>query len=182
MPYRISKNFNGRCVWREEPGVQHCSGCGRPVQAPDQTYHCRGRLSRNAPLTISRDGIYVASRAFIIAYDKARLRGLDFQIMENNYFAVRVARRVSYDLERSPILQENWCSLCQRWETELVRFRELHLAEGESVAPDEFVVSVHEFGGAEIAGPQMIVGDEVIAHMAHFFNGHHRLGVPVTDD
>jgi hypothetical protein len=87
--------------------------------------------------------------------------------LENQYFVMKVARCVAYDLSRIRVWQEDWCPVCQTFGSNLVAIEPRPIAVGEApIAPLEIVESCQKWG-QEFMGalqrPDLIVGDEAAA-------------------
>jgi len=78
MTVRISPEFNGLVTWRSRSDVNYCSACKQATNQFDLNLNCAVRPTVHHPISITSDGIYIASQKFLEAYHAQGLEGLAF--------------------------------------------------------------------------------------------------------
>lgn len=162
MPVELNNEFNGLVVWRNWPWAESCPACGLAKNQWSVPYETEDRPTIRADLSVTADGIEIASKRFKQLYEEAGLSGLKFEPLKNGYFALRFLRTVRYDPMRCYVHKEDWCDTCERYGKNLLWAKLPVLASDEEpIAPNEFVCSEMSFGDKRLRTRNLLAGDGV---------------------
>lgn len=150
---------NDLYFFRERPDVRRCPVCGALAQKWNETL--ADDIASHVALDVSAsyDGVLVVSDRFRTVYDHAGLRGLRFTRVGKAHWAITAERTVRFDAARRKTRFEDQCPSCGRFGS-VSGATPAFLAEGEVVAPTEFVRTDLEFATGDEQHPLLICGGE----------------------
>jgi len=161
MPTKLGLEFGGLCVLAK---TERCEKCGRHIGRERAIFESIDKPIRPFPLFLTSDGFFVVSKRFRDFVVGHGFHGVEFVLLANRYFVMKVARCVAYDLSRMKVTQKNFCSECESYESNLVALAPRAIVADEApIAPLEIVESAQRWGvevGQNTAQhPDLLVGD-----------------------
>ena len=141
------------------PGVHRCEACGELTSKWDEPLLDLVVKKRRLDISITHDGVLIASRRFKSIYDQKELSGLVFRQLQDDrdFFAVHALKVVEFDAERRKTQFIAPCPRCGRFES-VVGATPVFLKDGREVERREFVRTDLEFGSGDEKHPLLICG------------------------
>jgi hypothetical protein len=162
VPSIIMVEFGGLAVLGK---TERCSGCGYHIGRERAVFSTKDKPHYRLSLFASSDGFHVANARFRDLAIKSGFEGVEFELLENGYFVIKVSRLVEYDLTKAWVNQEGWCPVCKNFRRNLTLLGSHSLADSEvPLKPLEIVESRQRWGdevGLHTAqGPDLIAGSD----------------------
>jgi len=140
-------------------GIHRCDRCGELTSKWDEPLLGVNINKRKYDLSITYDGVLIASEKFKSVYAANNLLGLEFRRLPNDtqFFAIHATRTVEFDAERRKTRFIKPCQTCGRCES-VVGAKPVFLKTGSVVDDHEFVRTDLEFGSGDEKHPLLICG------------------------
>ena len=144
---------------RSRPGIQRCAACGGLLSKWDEPLTGLVINQRQYDLSVTYDGIVVASGIFRRVYDEACLTGLVFRALpaDPEFYSIQAVRVVNFDHERRKTRFLKKCSVCGHWES-VIGATPVLLKSGSVLGDVEFVRTDLEFGNSDGKHPLVLCG------------------------
>ena len=115
---------------------------------------------RKRDLSMTYDGVIVASTAFVNVCEMAGMEGIRFHRLPDDpdFFRVDTCRSVLFDAERRATRFLGHCGICGQYD-EIIGANPVLLREGEQIADAEVVRTDLEFGSDDGKAPLLICSD-----------------------
>jgi hypothetical protein len=139
--------------------VHRCESCSELTSKWDEPLLGLVIKKRRWDLSITYDGVLIASQRFKTMYDANDLSGLVFHSLpdDHDFFAIRAVKVVEFDADRRQTRFINPCPRCGRFES-VVGATPVFLKAGSLVEALEFVRTDLEFGSGDEKHPLLICG------------------------
>lgn len=157
--YRLSYQFNGTDMFRDNSSLPKCNGCGYRLDfsPTNPKYVLRGT---KRDISATYDGQTIVSKAFKEFCERNKYSGLEFRPFENDpsHFHFIVNRQVKFDAKRRGVRFENLCPQCGNYES-VVGGKPAYLIIAEPLV-DGFFRSDLLFASGNEKHPLTLVGIE----------------------
>jgi hypothetical protein len=132
---------------RDRPGVRRCETCRELVGKWGLPLAGLRLKRRKLDISITYDGVFVASQAFISVCDRLGIEGPMFLPLpdDNDFFAVKIERTVGFDFEKRGTRFSGPCRSCGQC-AEVIGANPIYLREGAMIGDVEIVRTDIEFG------------------------------------
>jgi hypothetical protein len=144
---------------RSRPGVRRCAECGGLLNKWEEPLAGLVINQRQYDLSITYDGITIASSAFKRVYDDACLKGLVFRAVPTDpeFYGIQATGVVLFDYERRRTRFMKKCGSCGHWEA-VIGVTPVLLKTGCVIGDLEFVRTDLEFGSCDGKHPMILCG------------------------
>jgi len=141
-------------------GIHRCDSCGELVSKWDEPLLGVIIKKRKFDISITYDGVLIASEMFKSVYAANNLSGLEFRRLPDDipFLAIHAKRAVEFEAERRKTRFIKPCQYCGRFES-VVGATPVFLKAGSEVGDHEFVRTDLEFGSGDEKHPLMICGN-----------------------
>lgn len=141
------------------PGVHRCDACGELTSKWDEPLVDLVIKKRRLDISITYDGVLIASQQFKSIYESNDLSGLVFRRLpdDHDFYAIHALKVVAFDAERRKTRFVTPCPRCGRFES-VVGATPVFLKAGSEVEGLEFVRTDLEFGSGDEKHPLLICG------------------------
>ena len=132
---------------RDRPGVRRCDICHELVDKWSLPLAGLRLKRRKYDISITYDGVYVASRTFVSACDRLNIEGPTFSLLpeEDDFFSVKFERTVGFDIEKRGTRLLGPCPTCGQCD-EVIGANPIFLVAGAVIGELEIVRTDIEFG------------------------------------
>ena len=139
--------------------VHRCESCGELTSKWNEPLINLFIKKRRFDISITYDGVLIASQRFKTIYDANHLLGLIFHQLpvDGEFFAIHALKVVEFDAERRKTRFINPCPRCGRFES-VIGATPVFLKRGSKIEGLEFVRTNLEFGSADGKHPLLICG------------------------
>lgn len=143
-------------------GVRRCEVCGELTSKWEEPLFDLIIKKRRLDISITYDGVLIASPRFKSIYEANDLSGLVFRQLPNDpdFFAVYALKMVEFDAGRRKTRFITPCPRCGRFES-VVGATPVFLKDGSEIKSSEFVRTDLEFGSGDEKHPLLICGEVV---------------------
>lgn len=143
--------------------VRRCTACGQLLNKWDEPLVELVIKKRTLDISITYDGVIIASERFRSVYEAQALRGLSYQALpdDGTFYSVRAIKAVPFDADRRKTRFINQCPSCARYES-VVGATPVFLKGDSQLEMGEFVRTDLEFGTADGKHP-LLLCDEAAA-------------------
>jgi hypothetical protein len=140
-------------------GTDRCSACGELLSKWREPLAGIAIKKRKYDLSITYDGLTIASELFRSVCETNDLTGLEFRQLpdDTRFFAVHATRAVEFDAVRRKTRFIKPCQQCGRYES-VVGATPVYLKAGSTVGEREFVRTDLEFGSNDEKHPLLLCG------------------------
>ena len=142
--------------------VHRCDACGELTSKWDEPLVGLVIKKRRLDISLTYDGVLIASHRFKSTYDANDLSGLVFRQLpdDRDFFAIHALKVIEFDAERRKTQFITPCPRCRIFES-VVGATPVILKAGSEVGTTEFVRTDLEFGSGDEKHPLLICGEDV---------------------
>ena len=140
-------------------GARRCDTCGELIAKWEEPLTGLVVKCRRHDISVTYDGIVVATVRFKSIYERQKLLGLKFRQLPDDpsFFAVYATRAVQFDAERRKTRFIDRCAECGHFES-VVGATPLYLSSNSQIGDKEFVRTNLEFGSDDEKSPVLLCG------------------------
>lgn len=151
----VTPNFTGAL----NSNVRRCDICHELLEKHNTPLTELVITKRTLDISITYDGIYIASNRFRRVYEKYALKGLKLSQLPNDieFFSLKATRSLEFDTVRRKTRFVDKCSHCGLFES-VVGATPVFLKPGYCIEEQEFVRSDLEFGSGDEKHPLLMCG------------------------
>jgi len=150
-------HFSGK----DRSGVHRCNECGEIISKWEISPAGIVVNNHAYDLSVTYDGLIVASEKFMLAYKENNLTGLEFRQLPDDplFYAIHAIKKVEFDSEKRKTRFVNPCQKCGQYQS-VVGATPIYLKGSAIIQEREFVTTDLEFGSGDEKGPLLICGQK----------------------